>query len=204
MLKKAHKTNFYFSKQEVHDLAKAWILLSLAFAIYFSEGINLDFAFVMAFFVSLLTVGTAFIFHELGHKFLAQHYGCFAEFRAFNGMLFFALVMSFFGIIFAAPGAVMISGPIGVRRNGKISALGPGINLVLAAIFLLANIFLKNPILNIITYYGFVVNSWLALFNMLPLPMFDGAKIWRWSRLVYLSMIIVAIIMMVLQGSVGL
>lgn len=201
MLKRAQKTSFHFSKIEIRDLAKAWLMLSLAFAIYFSNGLDFTTAFFLGFIVSLLTVGTAFVFHELGHKLLAQYYGCFAEFRAFNGMLWLAVIMSFFGVIFAAPGAVMISGPIGTRRNGKISALGPGVNIILALLFLAINILFWNPLLNIISSYGFMVNSWLAFFNMLPLPMFDGKKIWVWNKFVYIFMIIISLVLMMMQYS---
>jgi Zn-dependent protease len=203
MLKHAEQQGFHFSKTEIRDLIKAWLILSLAFTVYFLGGISFSYEFFAAFFVSLITVGTAFILHELGHKLLAQHYGCFAEFRAFNPMLWIALIFSFFGFIFAAPGAVMINGPIGVRRNGKISALGPGTNIVLAVIFLLVNIFYRNPILNVISYYGFLINSCLALFNMLPLQMFDGKKIWEWDKKVYILMAIISVIFMVLQIKVS-
>ena len=203
MLKRAEKLGFYFSSIEIKDLCKAWVMLSLAFAIYFLGSIDFSFQFLTAFLISLLTVGTAFVLHELGHKLMAQHYGCHAEFRAFNSMLWLALIFSFFGFIFAAPGAVMINGPIGIRRNGKISALGPGTNIVLAAIFLLVNIFYRNPILNVISYYGFLINSWLALFNMLPLQMFDGKKIWEWDKKVYILMAIISVIFMVLQIKVS-
>lgn len=202
MLKPAEKTGFKFSRIELRDLSKAWIILSLAFTIYFLGGFNISDKFFIAFLVSLITVGTAFILHELGHKLIAQYYGCFAEFRAFNFMLFLALIFSFFGFIFAAPGAVMINGPIGVRRNGKISALGPGTNIVLAVLFLSLNIFYSNPIINIISYYGFLVNSWLALFNMLPFAMFDGKKIWVWNKFVYVLMAVVCLFLMALQGFV--
>jgi len=201
MLKKA-QTKFHFSKIEVHDLIKAWIILSLAFTIYFLGGFELSYSFLIGLGVSFITVGTAFVFHELGHKLLAQHYGCFAEFRAFNGMLWFALIMSFLGIIFAAPGAVMINGPIGTRRNGKISALGPGTNIILAIIFLLIIIFFDNNISDVIGYFGFMVNSLLALFNMLPLPMFDGKKIWQWNKFVYILMMVISIFLMIIQNQI--
>ena len=75
MLKPAEKTGFKFSKVELRDLSKAWIILSLAFTIYFLGGFNISDKFFIAFLVSLITVGTAFILHELGHKLIAQYYG---------------------------------------------------------------------------------------------------------------------------------
>jgi Zn-dependent protease len=197
------KRGFYFSKKELHDLVKAWFILSLAFAIVFN-GLTYGSEFFFAFIISAITVGTAFIFHELGHKFVAQHYGCYAEFRAFDNMLFLALLLSFFGFIFAAPGAVMISGPIGKRRNGKISAMGPGINLILAFVFLVFFFGFTDSIIRIVAYYGFLVNSWLGLFNLLPFAMFDGKKILNWNKFVYGILVFVAFVFMAMQGVVTL
>ena len=83
-----------FSKIEIRDLAKAWIVISIAFAIVLSGGIfGVD--FLLNVILAAITVGTGFLFHELGHKFVAQKYGCFAEFRADNYMLFLAIIISF-------------------------------------------------------------------------------------------------------------
>jgi len=122
------------SDTEIRDLIKAWIAISFAFAIVLRGGIGLS--FYQVFIVSAITVGTGFLLHELGHKIVAQRYGCFAEFRSFDQMLVLAVIMSFFGFVFAAPGAVMISGPVGVRRNGKISAAGPIVNLAFSLLSL--------------------------------------------------------------------
>jgi Zn-dependent protease len=117
-------------------------------------------------------------------------------------MLILALVMSFFGFILAAPGAVMISGRVDKARNGKISAAGPIVNLVLAIIFL-ALAFLQLPnLFKDIAFYGFMINSWLALFNMIPFWLFDGAKIIRWNKMIYGSIVAVAFLFMLLQGFV--
>ncbi len=194
------KTSYYTSKKEIKDLTKAWIILSLAFAIFFMGGLSFTFDFILAWGVSALTVGTAFIFHELGHKIVAQHYGYSAEFRSFDNMLWLALFMSFLGFIFAAPGAVMISGPYSIARNGKISAFGPGINMALALVFLIINYLFNTPVINVIAYYGFLVNSWLALFNMLPFGMFDGKKVLNWNKTVYGVMVGVALLLMFMQG----
>ena len=73
------------SEAEIRDLLKAWIAVSIAFAIIMRSSLRLSFYEV--FIVSAITVGTGFLLHELGHKFVAQRYGCFAEFRAFDQML---------------------------------------------------------------------------------------------------------------------
>jgi Zn-dependent protease len=190
--------SFHFSKKEIKDLIKAWLILSLAFAIVFN-GLNFNLAFIITILISTITVGTAFIFHELGHKFTAQHYGCFAEFRSFDNMLFLALILSFFGFIFAAPGAVMISGPIGKRRNGKISLAGPLTNIILAILFLIVHLY--SP--NIISFYGFVVNTWIGLFNLIPFAMLDGKKIFNWNKVIYGLMVGTGFILLMVQSFIS-
>ena len=146
-------------------------------------------SFAIFFVISALTVGIGFIFHELAHKIVAQRFGCFAEFRAFNGMLMLAVILSFLGFIFAAPGAVMIAGPVGRRRNGKIAVSGPVTNLVLAVVFL--GIFSLYPtgFLGTFSRYGFMINTWLALFNMIPLWQLDGKKVLAWSKPIYFGVL---------------
>lgn len=187
------------SETEIRDLIKAWLAISAAFAVLLG-GPVLSSKFYSAFVISSLTVGIGFLLHELGHKFAAQRYGCFAEFRSFDVMLVLAVIMSFFGFVFAAPGAVMISGPVGVRRNGKISLAGPLVNIALAAIFLAALLVVKNPLASSISFYGYTVNSWLALFNMLPFWNFDGAKILRWSKLAFGIAVAASFALMLAQG----
>ena len=182
-----------FSQIEKQDLFKAWLMLSIAFAIVMG-GFSFTFQFAIQMAIAAITVGTGFLLHEMGHKFLAQQYGCVAEFRANMQMLFLAVLMSFFGFIFAAPGAVFIGGKhVSVSENGKISAMGPLMNIVLALIFLGFLFYFPNSIL---VYYGFLINSWLALFNMIPFAIFDGAKILRWNKVVYGAMVAVGFILL--------
>jgi len=144
-------------------------------------------------------VGIGFIFHEMGHKLVAQHYGCFAEFRSDDRMLIFAILLSFLGFIIAAPGAVIINGPVGRKRNGIISATGPAVNLALAVIFLICIfIFGKNMLFD----YGFRINSILGVFNLIPFGIFDGSKVLRWDKRVYGGLVIIGITLMILQGVV--
>jgi len=186
------------SRKEIIDLLKAWIILGLAFAIIIN-GVKFDLGFAVAFFVSLIAVGMGFLFHELAHKFVAQHYGCFAEFRSYDPMLFIALIMSFFGFIFAAPGAVMIQGHMTHSQRGKISAAGPGMNIILAILFL-PLVFTSTGIMQFIAHYGFMINAWLALFNMIPFGFFDGKKIFDWNKWAYAGMVALALGLIVVQN----
>lgn len=191
------------SEREIRDIIKAWVAISIAFAVVLSKSV-LSPDFYAKFIIASLTVGIGFLFHEMGHKVLAQRYGCFAEFRSFDNMLLLAMVMSFFGFVFAAPGAVMISGRVNKRRNGRISAAGPIVNLALALAFL-ALAFMQLPkLFKDVAYYGFVINSWLALFNMIPFWLFDGYKVIRWSRLAYGGIVAVAFVFMLAQNFIPL
>src|SRR3989338_9843918 len=191
------------SERELKDILKAWIAISVAFAIVLSGSVFSS-GFYSKFIIASLTVGIGFLFHELGHKAVAQKYGCFAEFRSFDNMLILAIAMSFFGFILAAPGAVMISGHVTKGRNGRISAAGPIINLILALAFLFM-IFIPLPnLFKSVAYYGFIINSWLALFNMIPFWLFDGYKIFRWNKIAYGGIVAVEIVFMLLQNFIPL
>lgn len=177
-----------FTDTEIKELLKAWAAISLAFAIAISGG-RLFVPQLLA--LSGLTVGIGFLLHELGHKFVAQKYGFPAEFRSFDTMLLLAVLLSFSGFVFAAPGAVFIGGPPTPDENGKISAAGPGTSLLLATFFLLMTlVFGSSPLLT----YGFQINSWLAFFNLLPMWNFDGRKILVWNKGVYGAMALTAFV----------
>lgn len=186
------------SKIELIDITKAWIIIALTFTFLFT-GLNLmdnslDFdkletsAFWILFVISLFTVGIGFLFHELAHKIAAQRYGCVAEFRAFDNMLFMALGLAvMIGFTFIAPGAVMISGMITKKENGIISVAGPATNYVLALLFLGG--ILLFPEAKFVLTIGFNINLWLGLFNMIPLLNFDGAKIFNWNKWIWGGMV---------------
>ena len=186
-----------FSDTEIEHLIKAWIAISLAFAILLSGRDIFSSDFGLMLLVSGFTVGLGFVLHELGHKYVAQRYNCLAEFRAFNGMLVLAILMSFLGFIFAAPGAVMINGYVNREKNGKISAAGPIVNLGLAVIFI--GLILVGFV-NMFTHYGLLINSWLATFNLIPFWNLDGKKILRWNKVVYFSMLGLRIVFLILSS----
>lgn len=176
------------SENELVDIFKAWVAISVAFAIVLTDSI-FSIKILGSFLFSAVTVGIGFLFHELAHKIVAQKFGCWAEFRSDDKMLALAIIMSFFGFIFAAPGAVMIGGRVTKKENGFISAAGPLTNILLAILFFAIGLQMPYKLFR----YGMMINAWLALFNMLPFFIFDGAKIFRWSKLVWGIQVAVAI-----------
>jgi Zn-dependent protease len=187
------------SRRELIDLIKAWLAISVAFAILLGGSLFSP-SFITFFMIASLSVGFGFISHELAHKVVAQKYGCQAEFRSWDKMLILAVIMSFFGFIIVAPGAVMISGPVGRKRNGKISAAGAIANLIVAGLFLSLLLIPVTGIFFLIARYGFMINTWLALFNMIPIGIFDGKKVLNWSKPVYATIVIVSVAFLMLQG----
>lgn len=180
----------HFSREETKHLLRAWILISLAFAIAFN-GFSLSLLFLVPFAVSAFTAGLGFLLHELAHKAVAQKYGCWAEFRAYDKMLWLAVLFSFFGFIFAAPGAVMIRGIISARKHGLIALAGPATNVVLGILFLTLS-FATTGLLNYIGLFGMRINFWLALFNLLPFMGLDGTNVLAWDKRVYGVALVVA------------
>ena len=189
--------------REIKHLALGTLLvigISLSFG--FGALGQADWVFVLSALAIVITM--SFFTHELAHKVTAQRRGLWAEFRLTVWGAILTSLSIFLPFKIISPGAVMISGPVGVTRNGKISAMGPGISLVLAVIFLILHFTLQGQGISIITYYGFLVNSWIGLFNLIPFAMFDGKKILRWNKVVYGIMVFIAFILMMFQSVVSL
>ena len=152
--------------------------------------------------ILLFAVGPAFVLHEIGHKLVAKHYGCWAEFRADPEGLKFGVGLAFvLGFLFMAPGAVMVAGNVTRKQNGHIAAAGPLVNLGLFLIGLPLGALLlvlsgatgaegniiENEALNwkvlllIGIQYWLVANLILGAFNMIPFGPLDGLKVKAWS-----------------------
>ena len=178
--------------RERRDLLIAWLAISIAFTlIYIRGGVNVT-GLIFFFVISLLTVGVAFILHELAHKFTAMRYGYWAEFKKDNQMLLVAVVMAaLVGVVFAAPGATYIYGNATRAENGRISAAGPLTNLLLCIPFALLMLF-GGGLIGIVGLVGFRVNAMIATFNMLPISVLDGRKILAWNPAVFAVLMVAA------------
>lgn len=190
-----------FSQIELRDIAVSILALSLAFLLMFrsSDFVTAYFKFYLGdlwaagmFGMMVLIVVLSFFTHELGHKFTAQRMGLWSEYRMFPMGLIIAVLMSMFGFLFAAPGVVYIRGFVDTEQDGKISMAGPATNIVLAIVGLALAMALNGQPLMVPFYLLFILNASLALFNLLPFGILDGAKILRWNTAVWTLMIIIA------------
>ena len=197
---------FRFTKKEIRDLIISFIVIALGFTILYSNG---DYSHITLIFpIVMIGVGAGFIFHELGHKFSAMHYGYYAEYELWPTGLLIALVSSFFGFIFAAPGAVVIySQGMEEKTNGIISIAGPIVNIILGLIFFLILGSLGDfvyteagAIVYLICVLGTRINFFLAAFNLLPIPPLDGSKVMSWSIPIWLITFAIAALLVLFFG----
>ena len=197
-----------FSKGELRSIIIAWVVLSFALSIGAIEGLFSGSGNVDVIISAFVAVFTAFVLHEMGHKFVAIRRGYVAHFQVWLWGIALTLItaIAFQGqFIFGAPGAVYIApaaaaaGYYGygyaterVRNPQKdemvISAAGPGINLAFAVFFLLIlSLFPITGLARSIALDGLGLNVGLGSFNMIPFPPIDGYKIFRSNILVGLA-----------------
>jgi Zn-dependent protease len=190
--------SYWFSKRELRDLAIGSGIILLTPLIRVWSFFLQEPAFVSIYIVILML---AFILHELAHKFAAQRSGLWAEFRlSATGILF--TIMSFLlfqtrllPIMVIAPGAVMIAGMLNQKESGEISIAGPAINLAQAFIYLTISLIAPDELIKALMLAGIAVNSGLALFNLIPFGVFDGEKIFKWDKRVWVIAVAIAGIM---------
>ena len=197
-----HEGSFWhFSRREINDLVLATLAFGLALAFMRMGGIftilssneSLPFVIVSMLIwgiLYILALGPAFIIHELAHKFLARHYGCWAEFRADpRGLKTGIIIAALLGIVFMAPGAVMVAGNITREQNGKIALVGPISNLILFGIGIVGGALLLGLTTNVFVEQFVMAwlwgNSILAAFNMIPYGPLDGRKVKDWSEPIF-------------------
>ena len=197
-----------FSRIELGHLSIAIVVLTIAFSFTFSKN-NLLFFFlgspidIASYFffmpIAFLGIVTAFFIHELSHKFIAQKYGLWSEFRMYPRGLLFSVIIAFFtGLVFATPGAVMFRGEARPFETGKIAAAGPLSNIGIAVVTYLVYHFWFYTMGFWGTLIGFIclVNLLLATFNLLPFGPLDGKKVVLWNEIVWFVLFSVSVLLL--------
>jgi len=166
-----------FSKTELAHLLLGTALVTAVGLSLNNYNLRWDF---LAIFIS------AFMVHELGHKFLAQIYRAWAEFR----VIFYGAAMTAISALpilpfkFIAPGAVFVSGSLSEARHGRVSWIGPLTNLAMGSGFIVAYLIGETALdfPSQILAVGARFNGLIALFNLIPFMGLDGSKIFAWNK----------------------
>jgi len=191
MLIPARTRSLHFSHTEIEHLIIGTVLVTAA-GISFLFG---NTSSLLALIIATVIFAMGFILHELAHKYVAQSYGLWAEFRV-NTM---GVILTAISIVspfkFIAPGAVVISGYADKDRMGLTALAGPVVNVVIAIGLLTTLPVLARTSISIAILYGAAINSFLALFNLIPFSIFDGRKIFVWNRRYWTVIFVVSLIL---------
>lgn len=171
-----------FSKKELEDILISVVVLSLAlFFIIARSGYRLSIASSLG--ISFLMVLTAFLLHEMSHKFTAIKYGAWSEFRMWPMGLVLTIITGLIGFLFALPGAVYFSTYRNPIREGKIALAGPTTNLIIGTALIPVFFFVAMPAsFRIAVQFLIYINIWLGAFNLIPFPPLDGSKVYAWDK----------------------
>tara|TARA_Y100000034_G_scaffold20219_2_gene23047 strand:+ start:11596 stop:12198 length:603 start_codon:yes stop_codon:yes gene_type:complete len=148
---------------------------------FYQQNVKLS-NFKMAVMITAPTI----ILHELGHKFMAISFGMIAQLKAAYGFLGLGVLLKLlnFGFIFFVPAYVSWGCPsqecvLVLQQNPWIGSLiafaGPLLNGILWLIcyFAIKSSYIKpkyKPMIGLTKR----INGFLFVFNLLPIPMFDG------------------------------
>jgi Zn-dependent protease len=189
-----------FSKNELIQILISMGALTIAFTFALARSSDLAFFNAIIFYlpISFLAIATAFLCHELAHKYVGIKYGYWSEFRMFTQGLLIALFLGIFvGVVFAAPGAVQIYGNPTREESGKMAAAGPFTNLAISAIFYLLSQSFTGYLALVFSFIAYI-NAFLAIFNLIPFGPLDGMKIFRWRIEVWIILLLGGISLFIL------
>jgi Zn-dependent protease len=179
------KGRIYFSLKELKHLAIAALLvvgIGLSAGLYSDVFAQVDLTIALAVFTVILTA--SFFMHEIAHKVTAQRQGLWAEFRLTLWGAVLTLISLILPFKIISPGAVMVSGSARNDEIGKISLAGPATNIVLSTV-LLGVAFVPSPFSGMFLFGALFNAAWIALFNLIPMGILDGYKIFSWDKKVW-------------------
>lgn len=190
---------FWFSPTEIKHLSLSALLVMAVglSSVFLYFGVSISDLYPEVLIVSSLIFVLTFIFHEVAHKVVAQHYGLWAEFRLvmFGVLLTLISIFSPFKII--SPGAVMIAGFADKDIVGKTAIAGPATNLALALILFAPYGFLSFPF-SFVVLLSAAFNAWIAFFNLFPIGILDGWKVFSWNKIMWTLVFVPSLILTIL------
>jgi len=182
-------------KELKHIGIAAVLVIGIGYSMFlYSFGFGLWGSLAATVFAVLMTM--SFLIHEIAHKVMAQKAGLWAEFRLTTWGAIFTFASVFLPFKMIAPGAMMISGQLSDAKDLlKISIAGVITNLALAITFLGLTLVLPITLFALVFAFLAYINSFMALFNLIPFGILDGYKIFSLNRKVWAAAFIPAVIL---------
>lgn len=172
-----------FTLKELFDVVVMTLVVGYIFmGMFKTHAIGFD---KSTFLFACLVTAPALILHELAHKFVAMGFGLQAEFHAAYFWLILGVVLRLLNsnFIFFIPAYVTFGSAL-VQTTPLMGSLiafsGPLMNLLLFGISwaLLRQKRMKKSTFALL-YLTKQINLFLFIFNMLPIPGFDGLKVYQ-------------------------
>jgi len=176
------------------------LVLSIVFGSdYLLRGSLLSYIFIT------IVAAIAVIPHEMAHRWSARKMGCYSRYVLNPIGLILTLITAppFIPIKFIMPGYTLVIPYTYNSRNlkhidGVVSFAGPVTNILIAGVSILlltslVKIGIYDPLLIMFLLYNGYLNSWIAFFNLIPIPPLDGSKIISWKPHLWISALLVSI-----------
>ncbi|MEM0506900.1 MAG: site-2 protease family protein [Thermosphaera sp.] len=182
--------------EEVFSIMVASLAIGFVFASTYLYRLNV-YSFVGVFLIASFSV----IAHEMAHRQVARIMNCYSRYALYPLGLLVTLLSSLpvIPIKIILPGVTVIIPRTYdhselKRIEGITSVAGPLVNISFSiAGFISMGVL--GPLEGMSHYirYFIYINSWIALFNLLPIPPLDGSKVLRWNLPLYLISFVAAL-----------
>jgi Zn-dependent protease len=123
-----------------------------------------------------LVAGGAVVLHELSHKFIAMAFGAKAVLYAPYGFYLLVIFLKMVGFPFIFfVGGFVAHGPLPPLQSAIVAIAGPLMNILLWGLVYtgIKNNLIKRKYVDIAVAFG-RINLFLGIFNLIPIPGFDG------------------------------
>jgi hypothetical protein len=145
--------------------------------------------------IAIIILVVSFFVHEIAHRTIALLNGYRSQYKMWLTGLIVGVVLAFVSngyIMFIAPGALIIThlpihrlgknpNDLSLKHLGWIAMSGAIANILFAV--LLKALYTGTGIG--LFHTAMVINIWLAIFDMLPIPPFNGSRTFFGSRYIY-------------------
>ena len=150
----------------------------------------------MAVFAAILAI--SMLSHEFAHKVMGQKKGLWAEFRLTTWGLALTFVSVFLPFKMIAPGAMMIAGTPNGDEIVKISLAGPVTNLIFSSCTIRLAFALYPAAFGTMLFFAAYINAFMAVFNLIPIGILDGYKIFSFNKKLWLLAFIPSVALTIL------